>query len=225
MPDSKLVYVNDNTDSDEELIYGEDKNVESAQVAMESPDTRCGGGDEASVSDTGADTDSSTVNDTISAAEETQGSEETTDFIEVVTSSVEKEKEEANVVEEEELNDTEQTGGKVKDTTNGNEEDNENKEPEDRKDNESGDKAAEEYEDDEDADDKNADDEDADDEDADDTDSIDTQAILNVDPLYFRLTKFLQTGGDEPENVAEILKKINQNLNTLNQNILKYLEK
>ena len=42
--------------------------------------------------------------------------------------------------------------------------------------------------------------------------SLDTDAILNVDPLYFRLTKFLQTGGDEPENVAEILKKINTNL-------------
>ena len=63
----------------------------------------------------------------------------------------------------------------------------------------------------------------------DDTDSLDTQAILNVDPLYFRLTKFLQTRGggpenDEPENVAEILKKINMNLDTMNINLNKFFE-
>ena len=50
--------------------------------------------------------------------------------------------------------------------------------------------------------------------------SLDTDAILNVDPLYFRLTKFLQTGGSEPENVAEILKKINTNLELMNQNVM-----
>ena len=50
--------------------------------------------------------------------------------------------------------------------------------------------------------------------------SLDTDAILNVDPLYFRLTKFLQTGGSEPENVAEILKKINTNLELMNQNLM-----
>lgn len=50
--------------------------------------------------------------------------------------------------------------------------------------------------------------------------SLDTDAILNVDPLYFRLTKFLQTGGSEPENVAEILKKINTNLEHMNQNLM-----
>jgi hypothetical protein len=50
--------------------------------------------------------------------------------------------------------------------------------------------------------------------------SLDTDAILNVDPLYFRLTKFLQTGGEEPENVAEILKKINTNLELMNQNLM-----
>ena len=53
--------------------------------------------------------------------------------------------------------------------------------------------------------------------------SLDTDAILNVDPLYFRLTKFLQTGGDEPENVAEILKKINTNLELMNQNLMKLM--
>lgn len=52
--------------------------------------------------------------------------------------------------------------------------------------------------------------------DEDDTLSVDTQAILNVDPLYFRLTKFLQTNDGEPENVAQILKKINTNLETMN---------
>ena len=50
--------------------------------------------------------------------------------------------------------------------------------------------------------------------------SLDTDAILNVDPLYFRLTKFLQTGGSEPENVAEILKKINTNLELMNNNLM-----
>ena len=50
--------------------------------------------------------------------------------------------------------------------------------------------------------------------------SLDTDAILNVDPLYFRLTKFLQTGGEDPENVAEILKKINTNLELMNQNLM-----
>jgi hypothetical protein len=63
----------------------------------------------------------------------------------------------------------------------------------------------------------------------DDTESLDTQAILNVDPLYFRLTKFLQTRGggpenDEPENVAEILKKINMNLDMMNINLNKFFE-
>ena len=53
--------------------------------------------------------------------------------------------------------------------------------------------------------------------------SLDTDAILNVDPLYFRLTKFLQTGGSEPENVAEILKKINTNLELMNQNLMKLM--
>lgn len=66
------------------------------------------------------------------------------------------------------------------------------------------------------------------DEDEDETGSIsslDTDAILNVDPLYFRLTKFLQTGGEEPENVAEILKKINMNLDKMNTNIENFLNK
>ena len=63
----------------------------------------------------------------------------------------------------------------------------------------------------------------------DDNESLDTQAILNIDPLYFRLTKFLQTRGggpenDEPENVAEILKKINTNLDMMNANLSKFFE-
>tara|TARA_B100000405_G_scaffold302441_1_gene265752 strand:+ start:34 stop:768 length:735 start_codon:yes stop_codon:yes gene_type:complete len=62
-----------------------------------------------------------------------------------------------------------------------------------------------------------------------DNESLDTQAILNIDPLYFRLTKFLQTRGggpenDEPENVAEILKKININLDKMNSNLTKFFE-
>ena len=63
----------------------------------------------------------------------------------------------------------------------------------------------------------------------DDNESLDTLEILNMDPLYFRLTKFLQTRGggpenDEPENVAEILKKINTNLDMMNANLSKFFE-
>lgn len=59
--------------------------------------------------------------------------------------------------------------------------------------------------------------------------SLDTEAILNVDPLYYRLTKFLQCGGDvegEPkQNVAQILFQINSNLVKMNQLFETYLEK
>ena len=59
--------------------------------------------------------------------------------------------------------------------------------------------------------------------------SIDTQAILNVDPLYFRLTKFLQCGAGSPDdptqNVAQILTKINYNLEKMNSLFEKFVEK
>ena len=58
-------------------------------------------------------------------------------------------------------------------------------------------------------------------------DTVDTEAILNVDPLYFRLTKFLQCGAGSPDdpkqNVAEILTKINDNLEKMNGLVEKFL--
>ena len=60
--------------------------------------------------------------------------------------------------------------------------------------------------------------------------SVDTDNILSVDPLYFRLTKFLQTsqeedGGEEPQNIADILKKINMNLDKMNTHLENYIKK
>lgn len=52
-----------------------------------------------------------------------------------------------------------------------------------------------------------------------DNDSIATVDILRVDPLYLRLTKFLET--DDGESVANTLKKINEQLITLNTNLSK----
>jgi hypothetical protein len=52
-----------------------------------------------------------------------------------------------------------------------------------------------------------------------DNDSIATIDILRVDPLYLRLTKFLET--DDGESVANTLKKINEQLITLNTNLSK----
>jgi hypothetical protein len=51
--------------------------------------------------------------------------------------------------------------------------------------------------------------------------SILTDDILNLDPLYFRLTKFLHS--KDGENVADILKEILDNLKDLNINIRKGL--
>lgn len=59
-----------------------------------------------------------------------------------------------------------------------------------------------------------------------DVSSLSTSDLLRVDPLYYRLTKFLQTGGDdgsEPQNVAEILKQINMNLEKMAQLMTKYV--
>lgn len=49
--------------------------------------------------------------------------------------------------------------------------------------------------------------------------SINTDEILKVDPLYLRLTKFLQT--EDGESVANTLKKINNQLELLNTNLIK----
>ena len=61
---------------------------------------------------------------------------------------------------------------------------------------------------------------------SDDVSSLSTTDLLRVDPLYYRLTKFLQTGGDDgsdPENVAEILKKINMQLENITLLMTKYI--
>ena len=49
--------------------------------------------------------------------------------------------------------------------------------------------------------------------------SINTEEILKIDPLYLRLTKFLQT--EDGESVANTLKKINNQLELLNTNLIK----
>ena len=52
-----------------------------------------------------------------------------------------------------------------------------------------------------------------------DSDSVATTDILKIDPLYLRLTKFLQT--NDGESVADTLKKINDQLVMLNANLSK----
>lgn len=52
-----------------------------------------------------------------------------------------------------------------------------------------------------------------------DSDSVATTDILKIDPLYLRLTKFLQT--NDGESVADTLKKINEQLVMLNTNLSK----
>lgn len=58
-----------------------------------------------------------------------------------------------------------------------------------------------------------------DDDDDDDDSSICTDNILKVDPIYIRLSKFLQTA--EGENVCNILEKILHQLEELNRNMKK----
>ena len=65
---------------------------------------------------------------------------------------------------------------------------------------------------------KNALDDDDDDDD-DDNSSICTDNILKVDPIYIKLSKFLQTA--EGENVCNILEKILHQLEELNRNMKK----
>lgn len=49
--------------------------------------------------------------------------------------------------------------------------------------------------------------------------SLATDKILELDPMYIRLTKFLQTGGDNNKNLAEILLDISNNFEKLNNNL------
>lgn len=51
------------------------------------------------------------------------------------------------------------------------------------------------------------------------TSSLSTSAILEMDPMYIRLTKFLQTGGDNNKNLADILNDISNNFEKLNTNL------
>lgn len=50
-------------------------------------------------------------------------------------------------------------------------------------------------------------------------DTIKTADVLSIDPMYYRLTKFLQTAGGT--NVADILDRMTNQLDTLNNNIEK----
>jgi hypothetical protein len=50
-----------------------------------------------------------------------------------------------------------------------------------------------------------------------DSESVNTIDILNIDPLYLRLKKFLQS--ESGESIAETLKKINDQLVSLNANL------
>lgn len=52
-----------------------------------------------------------------------------------------------------------------------------------------------------------------------DNESVNTMDILNIDPLYLRLTKFLQSS--EGESVADTLKKIHEQLVLLNTKLEK----
>lgn len=52
--------------------------------------------------------------------------------------------------------------------------------------------------------------------------SMTTAELLSVDPLYFRLNLFLKS--DEGENVANLLKKVCNQLETLNENFDKLLK-
>lgn len=49
--------------------------------------------------------------------------------------------------------------------------------------------------------------------------SLATEKILELDPMYIRLTKFLQTGGDNNKNLAQILLDISNNFEKLNNNL------
>lgn len=49
--------------------------------------------------------------------------------------------------------------------------------------------------------------------------SLATDNILELDPMYIRLTKFLQTGGDNNKNLAQILLDISNNFEKLNNNL------
>ena len=49
--------------------------------------------------------------------------------------------------------------------------------------------------------------------------SLNTHDILELDPMYIRLTKFLQTGGDNNKNLADILLDISNNFSKLNENL------
>lgn len=50
-------------------------------------------------------------------------------------------------------------------------------------------------------------------------DTIKTADVLSIDPMYYRLTKFLQTAGGT--NVADILDRMTNQLDILNNNIEK----
>jgi len=83
--------------------------------------------------------------------------------------------------------------------------------------------------DDESSDSSSNDETDDDESNSDDTESsINTEELLNIDPLYYRLSRFLQTnveGENEVKNVAELLVDINNSLISLNKTMKGMIKK
>lgn len=62
-------------------------------------------------------------------------------------------------------------------------------------------------------------------------DTIESQALLEIDPMYIRLTKFLETSGTNKKNLADIvdniassLKDLNATFDKMNSNLEKILK-
>lgn len=71
----------------------------------------------------------------------------------------------------------------------------------------------------------------AEDDELSDSESVKTDDLLRLDPLYFRLTKFLQcsqgneSSSEKPQNITDVLFDIRNELRGLNMNFSRYLEK
>lgn len=55
-----------------------------------------------------------------------------------------------------------------------------------------------------------------------DISEVATEEIFKIDPMYLRLTKFLQT--NDGENVADMLKKVSIQLENLNANLSQFVK-
>ena len=244
--DNKVVYVGDDSDDEEEnkLIYDE-----PSKAVDETNDTEESGSksvsDDASTelitSETKDDPDSELVEDTVKSSAESESDQIDEKEIEIplgdssADANGEEDADEQNGETETEVEDGEEVGEEDDDEENGEADENDVKEDKEEVDQEvdqeeeHGQDGGDKYDDPGDSVSSVGDDEE--DESSDDGSdvSLDTEAILNVDPLYYRLTKFLQCGGEsegEPkQNVAQILFQINNNLVKMNQLFESYLEK